>query len=197
MRDPAVVPLDGFYRRTVDRAGRWTSRAPTTSARWKPRSSASCATSTASRSWSRRPRSCDRTCGAARRGVRHAGPGRHRRRKAARPTCSRPSRSSSAFARWKATARPSCRRSCRSTSRRIAPPAETRDWAQVGTVGQPIPGVQAKIVDLETRRGPAASASSGMLLIKGPNVMKGYYKHARADRQGAPRRLVRHGRHGA
>jgi len=42
-----------------------------------------------------------------------------------------------------------------------------------GTVGQPIPGVQAKVVDLQTGQdlGPD---KSGMLLIKGPNVMKGY-----------------------
>jgi len=45
-------------------------------------------------------------------------------------------------------------------------------WKE-GTVGRPIPGVQAKVVDLETGEdlGPE---KSGMLLIKGPNVMKGY-----------------------
>ncbi len=45
-------------------------------------------------------------------------------------------------------------------------------WRE-GTVGRPIPGVQAKVVDLETGEdlGPE---KSGMLLIKGPNVMKGY-----------------------
>lgn len=42
-----------------------------------------------------------------------------------------------------------------------------------GTVGRPVPGVSAKIVDLDTGEelGPGAS---GMLMIKGPNVMKGY-----------------------
>jgi acyl-[acyl-carrier-protein]-phospholipid O-acyltransferase/long-chain-fatty-acid--[acyl-carrier-protein] ligase len=42
-----------------------------------------------------------------------------------------------------------------------------------GTVGQPLPGVSAKIVDLETGAdlGPG---KSGMLLISGPNVMLGY-----------------------
>lgn len=42
-----------------------------------------------------------------------------------------------------------------------------------GTVGRPIPGVAAKIVDLDSGEdlGPG---QSGMLLIKGPNVMKGY-----------------------
>lgn len=42
-----------------------------------------------------------------------------------------------------------------------------------GTVGRPIPGVAAKVVDLDTGRdlGPD---KSGMLLVKGPNVMRGY-----------------------
>jgi acyl-[acyl-carrier-protein]-phospholipid O-acyltransferase/long-chain-fatty-acid--[acyl-carrier-protein] ligase len=42
-----------------------------------------------------------------------------------------------------------------------------------GTVGRPIPGVQAKVVDLETGE-DLGREKSGMLLIKGPNVMKGY-----------------------
>ena len=42
-----------------------------------------------------------------------------------------------------------------------------------GTVGRPIPGVSAKIIDLDT--GETLSAEqSGMLWIKGPNVMRGY-----------------------
>ncbi|MEE3372585.1 MAG: MFS transporter [Planctomycetota bacterium] len=43
-----------------------------------------------------------------------------------------------------------------------------------GTVGRPIPGVSAKVVDPDTGvdLGPEAP---GMLMIKGPNVMKGYY----------------------
>ena len=42
-----------------------------------------------------------------------------------------------------------------------------------GTVGRPLPGISAKVVDLDTGEdlGPDRS---GMLLIKGPNVMKGY-----------------------
>ncbi len=42
-----------------------------------------------------------------------------------------------------------------------------------GTVGRPLPGISAKIVDLDTGEdlGPGRS---GMLLITGPNVMKGY-----------------------
>ena len=57
----------------------------------------------------------------------------------------------------------------------------TRAWsdenvsAREGSVGRPIPGVAAKTVDLETGEelGPG---ESGMLLIKGPNVMLGYYQ---------------------
>ncbi len=46
---------------------------------------------------------------------------------------------------------------------------------RVGTVGRPIPGVQAKIVDYETGKDlPVGEA--GMLLIKGPNVMQGYFQ---------------------
>ena len=43
-----------------------------------------------------------------------------------------------------------------------------------GTVGRPIPGVSAKIVDPDTGADLGA-AVPGMLMIKGPNVMKGYY----------------------
>jgi acyl-[acyl-carrier-protein]-phospholipid O-acyltransferase / long-chain-fatty-acid--[acyl-carrier-protein] ligase len=42
-----------------------------------------------------------------------------------------------------------------------------------GTVGRPLPGVEAKIVDPETYA-PRATGEAGMLLIRGPNVMKGY-----------------------
>jgi len=44
-----------------------------------------------------------------------------------------------------------------------------------GTVGQPIPGVAAKIVDPETGK-PLGPGEEGLLLIKGPNVMLGYLK---------------------
>jgi acyl-[acyl-carrier-protein]-phospholipid O-acyltransferase / long-chain-fatty-acid--[acyl-carrier-protein] ligase len=46
--------------------------------------------------------------------------------------------------------------------------------AKEGTVGRPLPGIEAKIVDLDTgdELGPN---HSGMLLVKGPNVMKGYF----------------------
>ncbi len=54
-------------------------------------------------------------------------------------------------------------------------PAGSGSWAKVGTVGRPIPGVHAKIVDHETGE-DLRQGDTGMLLIGGPNVMKGYYK---------------------
>ena len=44
-----------------------------------------------------------------------------------------------------------------------------------GAVGQPVPGVAARIVDPDTGA-PLPAGQAGMLLIKGPNVMKGYWK---------------------
>ena len=45
--------------------------------------------------------------------------------------------------------------------------------ARRGKIGHPLPGVSVKIVDIETGE-VAAPGTSGMLLVKGPNVMKGY-----------------------
>jgi acyl-[acyl-carrier-protein]-phospholipid O-acyltransferase/long-chain-fatty-acid--[acyl-carrier-protein] ligase len=45
--------------------------------------------------------------------------------------------------------------------------------ARRGTIGQPLPGVTVRIVDPETLE-PLATNKTGMLLVKGPNVMKGY-----------------------
>ena len=42
-----------------------------------------------------------------------------------------------------------------------------------GTVGQPLPGVSIRIVDAETFE-PLPPGAAGMLIVKGPNVMKGY-----------------------
>jgi acyl-[acyl-carrier-protein]-phospholipid O-acyltransferase/long-chain-fatty-acid--[acyl-carrier-protein] ligase len=51
----------------------------------------------------------------------------------------------------------------------------SRELERIGTVGKPIPGVTAKVTDLETGR-DLPVGESGMLWIKGPNVMKGYFK---------------------
>ncbi len=45
--------------------------------------------------------------------------------------------------------------------------------AKEGTVGRPIPGVTAKIVDLDTGEDRGVN-QTGMLWIKGPNIMQGY-----------------------
>jgi len=42
-----------------------------------------------------------------------------------------------------------------------------------GTVGPPLPGIRAKVVDLDTGE-DLGVGKSGMLLVSGPNVMKGY-----------------------
>jgi acyl-[acyl-carrier-protein]-phospholipid O-acyltransferase / long-chain-fatty-acid--[acyl-carrier-protein] ligase len=45
--------------------------------------------------------------------------------------------------------------------------------AKRGKIGHPLPGVSVKVVDLESGL-PVAPGTSGMLLVKGPNVMCGY-----------------------
>ena len=51
--------------------------------------------------------------------------------------------------------------------------ASTRSGAKFGSVGHPIPGVAAKVVDQETGEGPLIGRE-GLLLVKGPNLMAGY-----------------------
>jgi acyl-[acyl-carrier-protein]-phospholipid O-acyltransferase / long-chain-fatty-acid--[acyl-carrier-protein] ligase len=45
--------------------------------------------------------------------------------------------------------------------------------AKRGKIGHPLPGVSVKVVDIETEQ-PVEPGTSGMLLVKGPNVMRGY-----------------------
>ena len=56
------------------------------------------------------------------------------------------------------------------------PPSRSKsldiDWKE-GSVGRPVPGVTVKVVDPETFE-PLPLGTPGMLLVKGPNVMKGY-----------------------
>ena len=46
-----------------------------------------------------------------------------------------------------------------------------------GTIGLPIPGTDARIVDVETGRKEMPVGESGELIIKAPQVMTGYYKN--------------------
>jgi acyl-[acyl-carrier-protein]-phospholipid O-acyltransferase/long-chain-fatty-acid--[acyl-carrier-protein] ligase len=45
--------------------------------------------------------------------------------------------------------------------------------AKRGKIGHPLPGVCVKVVDIDTGQ-PVAPGTAGMLLVKGPNVMRGY-----------------------
>jgi acyl-[acyl-carrier-protein]-phospholipid O-acyltransferase/long-chain-fatty-acid--[acyl-carrier-protein] ligase len=55
----------------------------------------------------------------------------------------------------------------------VADGRERQHGTRVGTVGHPLPGVAAKIVDPETGEGPLFDRE-GLLLVKGPNRMLGY-----------------------
>ena len=55
-----------------------------------------------------------------------------------------------------------------------------RPWHNLrGSSGQPIPGTEAKIVDPETRQ-PLPVGQRGLVLLRGPQVMRGYYKNPEA-----------------
>ena len=45
--------------------------------------------------------------------------------------------------------------------------------AKRGRIGHPLPGVSVRVVDIDSGQ-PVAPGNSGMLLVKGPNVMRGY-----------------------
>lgn len=58
------------------------------------------------------------------------------------------------------------------------PPSRTSDYKdevtlKEGSVGRPVPGVSGKIVDLDSGE-EKSSGETGMLMVSGPNVMKGY-----------------------
>ena len=55
-----------------------------------------------------------------------------------------------------------------------------RPWHNLrGSAGQPIPGTETKIVDLDTRK-PLPLGQRGLVLIRGPQVMQGYYQNPAA-----------------
>ena len=91
------------------------------------------------------------------------------------------SRTGSASARWKATAAPNARRWWPSTGATIAPRASCR--SPPGAAGSAIRSraSRVKVVDIETGA-PVPPGTAGMLLVKGPNVMRGYLGNARQNR---------------
>jgi long-chain acyl-CoA synthetase len=58
-----------------------------------------------------------------------------------------------------------------------------RPWQNLlGSSGPPLPGTEIRIVDLETRQ-PVPQGTRGLVLIRGPQVMKGYYQNPEATRK--------------
>jgi len=53
--------------------------------------------------------------------------------------------------------------------------SDYQDWLREGTIGRPLFNVQARVIQLETGN-VLPPDTPGMLQIKGPSVMKGYYK---------------------
>jgi long-chain acyl-CoA synthetase len=55
-----------------------------------------------------------------------------------------------------------------------------RPWQNIRlTSGKPLPGTEIKVVDIETRQ-PVAVGQKGLVLIRGPQVMQGYYRDPEA-----------------
>ncbi|PSB56277.1 AMP-dependent synthetase/ligase [Chamaesiphon polymorphus] len=55
-----------------------------------------------------------------------------------------------------------------------------RPWQNLRlTSGQPLPGTEIRIVDVETRQ-PVAIGQKGLVMIRGPQVMQGYYRDPEA-----------------
>ncbi len=55
-----------------------------------------------------------------------------------------------------------------------------RPWRNIrGADGEPLPGAEIQIVDSETRK-PLPTGQRGLVLIRGPQVMKGYYNNPTA-----------------
>jgi long-chain acyl-CoA synthetase len=58
-----------------------------------------------------------------------------------------------------------------------------RIWRNLrGASGQPIPGTEFKIVDPDTRK-PLPILAKGLVLVRGPQIMKGYYKNPEATQK--------------
>ncbi|MTJ08655.1 long-chain fatty acid--CoA ligase [Anabaena sp. UHCC 0204] len=58
-----------------------------------------------------------------------------------------------------------------------------RPWRNLkGSSGQPIPGTEVKIVNPETRQ-PLPAGERGLVLLKGPQIMQGYYQNPEATQK--------------
>lgn len=58
-----------------------------------------------------------------------------------------------------------------------------RPWRNLrGSSGQPIPGTEVKIVDPETKQ-PLPVGNRGLVLLKGPQIMQGYYQNPEATQK--------------
>ncbi|TAE53914.1 MAG: long-chain fatty acid--CoA ligase [Nostocales cyanobacterium] len=58
-----------------------------------------------------------------------------------------------------------------------------RPWRNLrGSSGQPIPGTEVKIVDPETKQ-PLPAGQRGLVLLKGPQIMQGYYQNPEATQK--------------
>jgi long-chain acyl-CoA synthetase len=57
-----------------------------------------------------------------------------------------------------------------------SPVDKTMKTVRVGSIGLPLPGTDAKIVDLETGTKALGAGEVGELAVKGPQVMKGYWR---------------------
>ncbi|XP_002962119.2 long-chain-fatty-acid--[acyl-carrier-protein] ligase AEE15, chloroplastic [Selaginella moellendorffii] len=65
-----------------------------------------------------------------------------------------------------------------------SPVVSTRAFSDnvLGTVGMPLPETEVKIVDPESRK-PLANGNKGIVTVRGPQVMKGYYKNPDATQK--------------
>ena len=50
-----------------------------------------------------------------------------------------------------------------------------------GTIGQPLPGTRVRLADRDDSQRPAADGEPGELLVKGPQIMQGYWNRPEAD----------------
>jgi long-chain acyl-CoA synthetase len=58
-----------------------------------------------------------------------------------------------------------------------SPVDRTMKTVKVGSIGLPLPDTDARIVDAETGEKTLQSGETGELIVKGPQVMKGYWKN--------------------